>query len=80
MSLLILSQYSDELSDYKKDLAALYSDLATKDIDDEDDLFTTHTAAERQLSTLSHKIKSRLAVPPTDEPMLLVVPESSSQS
>ena len=65
----LLSQYSDELSDYKKDLAALYSDLATEDIDDEDDLFTTHTAAERQLSTLSHKIKSRLAVPPTDEPM-----------
>ena len=65
----LLSQYSDELSDYKKDLAALYSDLATEDIDDEDDLFTTHTAAERQLSTLSHKIKSRLAIPPTDEPM-----------
>lgn len=62
----LLSQYSDELSDYKKDLAALYSDLAAEDIDDEDELFTTHSAAERQLSMISHKIKP---VPPTDDPV-----------
>ena len=37
----LLSQYSDELSDYKKDLAALYSDLAAEDIGDDDELFTT---------------------------------------
>ena len=63
----LLSQYSDELSDYKKDLAALYSDLATEDIDDEDELFTAHSAVERQLSTISHKVKSLLAAPPTDD-------------
>ena len=61
----LLSQYSDELSDYKKDLAALYSDLAAEDIGDDDELFTTHSVAERQLSTLSHKIKS---VTPADAP------------
>lgn len=59
----LLSQYSDELSDYKKDLAALYSDLATEDIDDEDELFTTHSAVERQLSTISHKVKSTRCSP-----------------
>lgn len=64
----LLPQHSNELSDYKKDLAALYSDLAAEDIDDDDELFTTHSAAERQLSTLSHNIKSLLVVPPTDEP------------
>lgn len=52
----------------KKDLAALYADLAIEDIDDEGKLFATHSDAERQLSTLSHKIKSLLIVPPTEEP------------
>ena len=66
----LLSQYSDELSDYKKDLAALYSDLAAEDISDDDELFTTHSVAERQLSMLSHKIKSLFAVTPADTPTL----------
>ena len=61
----LLSLYSDELSDYKRDLAALYSDLVAEDINDDDELFTTHSHAERQLSTLSHKVKSSLT-PPTD--------------
>ena len=65
----LLSHFSDELSDYKKDLAAIYSDLAAEDINDDDELFATHSYAERQLSTLAHKIKSLLAVPPTDAPV-----------
>ena len=61
-----LSQYYDELSDYKKDLATLYDELASEDILDDDALFTTHSALERQLSTSSHKIKTLLVVPHTD--------------
>ena len=61
-----LSQYYDELSDYKKDLATLYDELASEDIPDDDALFTTHSALERQLSTSSHKIKTLLVVPHTD--------------
>ena len=53
----LLSQYYNELSDYKKDLATLYEELASEDIPD-DDLFTTHSALERLLSTSSHKIKT----------------------
>lgn len=66
----LLSQYCDELSDYKKDLAALYSDLATEDIADDDELLTMHSAAERWLSALSHKVKSSflISTAPTDTP------------
>ena len=61
----LLSQYSDELSDYKEDLVALYSDLAAEDITDDDELFTTHSVAERRLSALYHKVKSLLLIPTT---------------
>ena len=60
-----LSQYQDELSDYKKDLATLYEELITKDILDDDELLVTHSALERTLSTVSHKIKHLLLNPTT---------------
>ena len=41
-----LSQYQDELSDYKKDLASLYEELITKDILDDDELLVTHSVLE----------------------------------
>ena len=58
----LLTQYREEVSDYKKDIATLHEELVTKDIADDDDLLVTHTALERQLSTTSHKIKSLLVV------------------
>ena len=64
----LLTQYQDEASDYKKDIATLHEELITKDILDDDELLITHLALERQLSAISHKIKSLLIVPPADVP------------
>ncbi len=61
----LLSHYFDELSYNQKDLATIYSDLAVEDINDDDELFVTHSAAEALLSTLTHKIKF-LLVPTHD--------------
>ena len=67
---ILLSQYQEETSNYKKDIAALYEELIAKDIADDDELFVSHSALERQLSTTFHKIKSLLVlvVPSTDAP------------
>ena len=62
----LLSQYQEEVSDYKKDIATLYEELITKNIADDDELFVTHSTLERGLSSTSYKIKSLLVVPPTD--------------
>lgn len=53
----LLAQCQEEVSDYKKNLATLYDELS---VFDDDELFTAHTALERQLSTVSQKIKSLL--------------------
>ena len=63
----LLMQCEEELSDYKKNLAALYEELIAKDIADDDELLVMHSALERQLSTTSQKIKS-LLVPTADSP------------
>ena len=60
----LLSQYCDELSDYKKDLAHLYEELAAEAIADDDELFATHLTLERQLSDTNRKVKSLFTVPP----------------
>ena len=62
----LLSQYQEELSDYKKDIAALYEELVPKNIANDDELFVTHSALEQQLSSTSYKIKSLLVVSPTN--------------
>ncbi len=62
----LLRQCQEELSDYKKDLAALYNELVAKDKDDEDELFITHSALERLLSDTSHKLTRSLAVTPAE--------------
>ena len=66
-----LSQFQEEVSDYKKDIATLYEELITKNVADDDELFVTHSALERQLSSTSYKIKSLLVVPPYRHPLLL---------
>ena len=63
-----LNQLSEELSDYKSDLANLYEDLATKDIADDDELFTEHSRLERKFSSVSQKIKPLLTTPSTAAP------------
>ncbi len=62
----LLRQWQEELSDYKKDLAALYDELVAKDMDDEDELFVTHSALERLLSDTFHKLKRSLAITPVE--------------
>ena len=64
----LLSQYQEEVSDYKKDIATLYEELITKNVAD-DELFVTHSALERQLSYTSYKIKSLLVTPLWTHPL-----------
>ena len=59
-----LNQCQEELSDYKRDLAALYEDLVTRDIADDDELFRQHSLLERKLSAVSQKLKGMLPHPP----------------
>ena len=61
----LLAQCQEEVSDYKKGLVTLYDELSVMDIPDDDELFITHATLEKQLSTVSQKIKSLLVVPPT---------------
>ena len=63
---ILLSRYQEEMADYKKDVAALFEELVAMDMDDDDELFTTHSTLERRLSTSSHKIKTLRIVPSTD--------------
>ena len=62
-----LSQYQEEVSDYKG-IATLYEELTTKNVADDNELLVTHSALERQLSSTPYKIKSLLVVPHTDTP------------
>ena len=75
----LLSQCQEEVSDYKKDIATLYEELIAKNLADDDELFVTHSALERQLSSTSYKIKSLLVVP---HPLLLplIAQELNSQN
>ena len=63
-----LNQCQEELSDYKRDLAALYEDLVTRDIADDDELFRQHAFLERKLSGVSQKLKGMLTPSTTTAP------------
>lgn len=63
-----LNQFQEELSDYKRDLAALYEDLVTRDIADDDNLFDRHSRLERNLSSVSLKLKGSLVLPTATAP------------
>ena len=63
-----LNQCQEELSDYKRDLAALYEDLVTRDIADDDELFRQHSLLERKLSGVSQKLKGMLTPSTTTAP------------
>ncbi|KAL5469510.1 hypothetical protein EMCRGX_G030772 [Ephydatia muelleri] len=53
----IVQQCQEQLSDYKKDLAALYSDIIDLEPKDDDELFAHHSKIETALFDCSHKIK-----------------------
>ena len=78
----LLSQYYNELSDYKKDLATLYEELASEEIPDEDDLFTTHSALESSCQPPFTRLRLSLLflLPMHILHALLKVLESSSRS
>ena len=78
----LLAQCQEEVLNYKKDLDTLYDELGVTDIRDDYDLFTIHTALERQLSAVAQKIKSLTVLSPTSTSIHLVplTQESSSQS
>ena len=52
------------MSDYKKDLATVYNDLISHDIDESDELSVAHSALEIELSEVVSKLKGLLAPAP----------------
>ena len=60
----VLMQCQEEVADFKRDLAALYDELITHEIDEGDDLFASHSSTEIELSRLATKIKRSLAGTP----------------
>ena len=68
-----LNQFQEKLSDYKQDLTALYEDLVTRDIADEDELFGRHSLLKRKLSSVSQKLEGLLVMPPATAPTGITV-------
>ena len=66
----MIQQCSEQLSDYKRDLTAVYKVLLSKDIDDNDKLATFHLKLEKTFD-ISQRVK-QLSITP--------VPESTSAS
>ena len=54
----LLEQYSKQLLDYKRDLATIYDDLATHDLNDDGALLVLHAKLERLQFECSHRVKS----------------------
>lgn len=49
----LLEQHCEQLSDHKKELAAVYEDLVSLDLEDEDDLFVLHARLDLDAPTKS---------------------------
>ena len=60
----VLMQCQEEVADFKRDLAALYDELISHEIDEGDDLSASHSSTEIELSRLATKIKGSLAGTP----------------
>ena len=60
----VLTKCQEEVSDYKKDLATVYNDLISHDIDESDELSVAHSALELELSEVASKLKGLLAPAP----------------
>ena len=53
----MIQQCSEQLSNYKRDLTAVYEELLSKDINDDDELATFHSKLERTLFDISQRVK-----------------------
>ena len=62
----MIQQCSEQLSDYKRDLTAVYEELLSKDIDDDDELATFHSELEKTLFDISQRVK-QLSITPVSE-------------
>jgi uncharacterized coiled-coil DUF342 family protein len=67
----MIQQCREQLSDYKKDLTAVYEELLSKDIDDDDELTAFHSKLEKSLFGISQRVKQL---------SITSVPESTSAS
>ena len=56
----LLEQYSEQLLDYKRDLATIYDDLAAHDLNDDDAHLVLHAKLERLQFECSHRVKTLL--------------------
>ena len=52
----MIQQCSEQFSDHKKDLAAIYEELLSMDIADEDELTALHSRLEKSLLDVSQKV------------------------
>ena len=64
----VIMQCQEETADYKSNLAALYDELLSQDIADDDELCVGHSTLERDLSDISSRIKSLQIVPLSTSP------------
>ena len=67
----MIQQCREQFSDYKRDLTAVYKELLSKDIDDDDELATFHSKLDKSLFDISQRV-NQLSITP--------VPESTSAS
>ena len=54
-----------ETTGFKRDLAALYDELISKDVPEDDELSVAHSALEVELSDIASKVKGLLAAAPS---------------
>ena len=62
----VLMQCQEEATDFKRDLAALYDELVSKDVPEDDELSVAHSALEVELSDIASKVKGLLAAAPSE--------------
>ena len=62
----VLMQCQEETTDFKRDLAALYDEVITKDVAEDDELSVAHSALEVELSDIASKVKGLLAAAPSE--------------
>ena len=59
--LALLEQHCEQLCDYKRELAAVYEDLVTLDLDEKDDLIILYAKLEKLQFESSHKVKKLIS-------------------
>jgi hypothetical protein len=70
-------QCQEQTTDFKGDLAALYDELVSKDVPEDDELSVAHSALEVELSDIASKFKGLLAAAPSETSPLHSASDSS---